>query len=120
MHAICETHAFQRAAKLAGMAEDEIAELTDYLARNPFAGDEIEGTGGYRKVRVAGKGKGKSGGYRTITFFSGADLPVFLITVFAKGDKATLTKGEKNQLKDLAKVLVAEYRKKVVKVRAGA
>lgn len=102
------------------MLEDEIADLTDYLARNPMAGDEIEGTGGYRKVRVAGKGKGKSGGYRTITFFSGAGLPVFLITVFAKGDKATLTRAEKNALKDLAKILIAEYRKKVVKVRAGA
>jgi hypothetical protein len=39
-------------------------------------------------LRVAGRGKGKSGGYRAITFYSGTALPVFLITVFGKGEKA--------------------------------
>ena len=38
------------------------------------AGDVIEGTGGARKLRFAGKGKGKRGGFRVITFFSGADI----------------------------------------------
>ena len=120
MHAICELRSFQRAAAEAGMTADELADLVDFLGRNPSAGDEIEGTGGCRKLRVAGKGKGKSGGYRTITFYTGSELPVFLITVFSKGDKATLSKAEKNALGELGKVLVAEYRKKVVKVRTGA
>ena len=122
MHAICETFAFRRAAKEAGLSGDEIADLVDYLSRNPLAGDEIVGTGGCRKVRVAAKSKskGKSGGYRTITFFSGADLPLFLITVFAKGERADLSQRERNGLGEMCKVLVEEYRKKVVKVRAGA
>ena len=122
MHAICETQAFQRAAKQAGMADDEVVGLVDYLARNPMAGEEIVGTGGCRKLRVAAKKKlkGKSGGYRTITFFSGADLPLFLITVFAKGERADLTQAERNALGDKCKVLAADYRKKVVSVRAGA
>jgi mRNA-degrading endonuclease RelE of RelBE toxin-antitoxin system len=34
-----------------------------------------------------GKGRGKSGGYRVITFFAGPDLPICLLTVFA--NKAT-------------------------------
>lgn len=102
------------------MSDEEMSSLIDYLSRNPLAGDEMEGTGGCRKVRIAGKGKGKSGGYRTITFFSGCDLPLFLLTVFAKGDRANLSKAERNSLGDLCKILVAEYRKKVVKVRAGA
>jgi hypothetical protein len=75
--------------------------------------------GGNRRLPegpAAGKGKGKSGGYRTITFFTGPDLPVFLITVFAKGDRANLTKAERNGLAQLTKALVTEYRKKVVKV----
>ncbi|WP_353884621.1 type II toxin-antitoxin system RelE/ParE family toxin [uncultured Pleomorphomonas sp.] len=78
MHTICETHAFRRAADQAGMTEEERSELISFLADNPMAGDEIVGTGGCRKLRVAGRGKGKSGGYRTITFFSGNMLPVFL------------------------------------------
>jgi mRNA-degrading endonuclease RelE of RelBE toxin-antitoxin system len=68
------------------MTEGEIDDLVDFLAANPTAGVEIAGTGGCRKVRFAGRGKGKSGGYRIITFYIGARLPVFLITVFSKGD----------------------------------
>lgn len=119
MHTVTETHAFCRAAAEAGLSEEEIDELVDFLAWNPTAGDEIAGTGGCRKVRSAGRNKGKSGGYRTITFFTGPNLPVFLITVFGKGDRANLSKGERNGLAQLTKVLVSEYRKKVVKVREG-
>ena len=113
MHAVALTHAFVRAAKEAGMGEDEIDSLVDFLAENPTAGDPIVGTGGCRKVRVAGRGKGKRGGYRTITFYSGESLPVFVITVFAKGERSDLTKGERNRLQGMTKAIVAEYRSKI-------
>ena len=92
------------------MTEYEIADLVDFLAEYPEAGDEIPGTGGCRKVRVAGRGKGKSGGYRTVTFYSGREIPVYLLTVFSKGEKANLTTGECNDLRALTKVLIAENR----------
>ncbi len=81
------------------------------IANNPEAGDEIGGTGGARKVRVAGRGKGKSGGYRVITFYSGKDVPVFLLTVYSKGEKANLTKAERNELKAILGDIVRVYRK---------
>ena len=59
----------------------------------------MEGTGGARKVRFAGKGKGKSGGYRVITFFTGIDIPVFLLNLFAKNEKTNLTPRERTELK---------------------
>lgn len=110
MHSVIETHAFQRAARDAGMSDDEVASLIDMLAHNPMAGDEIAGTGGCRKVRFAGRGKGKSGGYRTITFYSGVEMPVFLLTVFSKGDRANLSKAECNALGILTKALVNAFR----------
>ncbi len=58
MHAVCETHAFRRAAGKAGMSEDDIVALVNYLAENPTAGDVNAGTGGCRKLRWAGRGKG--------------------------------------------------------------
>ena len=61
MQSVCETHAFRRAAEQAGMTEHEIARLVDHLAKNSMAGDEMAGTGGCRKVRVGGRGKGKRG-----------------------------------------------------------
>jgi len=74
-----------------------------HLARKARAGDRIEGTGGARKVRFAGRGKGKIGGYRVISYFGGDDVPVFLLNVFAKGDKVNLSKAERNELKRILK-----------------
>ena len=50
-------------------------------------------------MRFAGKGKGKSGGYRVITFFTGTDVPVFLLNIFAKKEKTDLTAKERRVLK---------------------
>ena len=117
MHAVTELNSFRREALAAGMSDEEIDGLVDFIAWNPTAWIEIAGTGGCRKFRVAGKGKGKSGGYRTITFYTGNELPVFLITVFAKGETTNLSKAERNGLLGLTKLLVTEYRRKVVKVK---
>lgn len=116
MHTVCETNPFRRAAADAGMTESEITRLINYLSANPMAGDEMSGTGGCRKVRVRGKGKGKSGGYRTVTFYTGDMMPVFLITVFGKGEKSNLSKTERNGLREITKKIVSEYDRRVATV----
>jgi hypothetical protein len=112
MQTIVEMPSFQRSAAQAGMSEREIVELVDYLATSPDAGDEIVGTGGCRKIRVAGRGKGKSGGYRVITFFSGSAIPVFLLLAYSKADQGDLDGDERAALKKLSKTLVDGYRAK--------
>jgi len=107
---VVETAPFIAAARAAGLSGAEVDRIVEHLARHPDAGDPIQGTGGARKLRFAGRGKGKSGGYRVITFYSGADLPVFLLTVFAKGERSDLTKAERNALARLSKALVEGYR----------
>jgi hypothetical protein len=92
MHTVVETSSYLNDAKAAGLSEADRDAVVNMIANNPGAGDEISGTGGARKVRVAGRGKGKSGGYRVITFYSGKDLPVFLLAVYSKGEKANLSK----------------------------
>ena len=119
-HTVAELNSFRRQAVESGMSETEIDDLIMLLSINPMAGDEIAGTGGCRKVRVAGRGKGKSGGYRTITFYSGTQMPVFLLAVFSKGDKANLSKGEREALKGLTKLLVEQYQGRVVEARVKA
>lgn len=116
MHTVCETRAFRTQALDAGMSEAEINDLTDYLASHPAAGTEIPGSGGCRKLRLSGRGKGKSGGYRTITFYSGEMLPVFLLAAFSKGERSNLTQGERNALHGLTKLIVEEYRTRVAKM----
>ncbi|HEX4158951.1 MAG TPA: type II toxin-antitoxin system RelE/ParE family toxin [Rhizomicrobium sp.] len=95
------------------MSNKEVGELIDYLAGHPDAGDEIKRTGGCRKLRWGAKGKGKRGGVRVITFFSGETIPVFLLTVYAKNEKSDLTASEAKELGKLTKQLVANYDKKV-------
>lgn len=113
MHSVCELHSFRRASAAAGLSEDDVTDIITFLADNPTAGEEISGTGGCRKLRVAGRGKGKSGGYRVITFFTGELLPVFLITAFSKGEKSDLTNKERNGLKGIAQAIKDEYKVKV-------
>jgi hypothetical protein len=70
----------------------------------------MEGTGGCRKSRFAGRGKGKSGGYRTFHFNGADDIPVLLLAVLDKGDKANLSHAERNELKKLVETYEREYR----------
>lgn len=113
MHTIVETPAYLVDARANGLTESEREAVVEAIANNPVAGDEIRGTGGARKVRVAGRGKGKSGGYRVITFYSGKDVPVFLLAVYRKDEKANLTKAERNELKGILRDIVRAYRKGV-------
>lgn len=109
MQTVVETPPFRAAAKKAGMSEAEVFQLIDYLAENPDAGDEIKGTGGCRKVRVAGRGKGKSGGYRVITFFSGSNIPLFLFYAYSKADRDDLDGKQRNALQIVTKEIVETY-----------
>jgi hypothetical protein len=56
MHTVAQTLAFIRAAADAGMTEDDVTSLIDFLSEQPMAGDELAGTGGCRKRRLAGRG----------------------------------------------------------------
>src|SRR4051794_28540123 len=100
MQTVVETPDYLRDAKATGIGGDERRSIVDYVAANPAAGDLIVGSGGARKIRFAARGRGKSGGYRVVTYFGGDDLPVFLLNVFKKGDRVNLSKAEINELRD--------------------
>ena len=108
MTTVAETHHYQRRAR-AIMNEHERMTVIEQLARNPKAGVSIGA--GVWKMRFARDGGGKSGGFRVIYFYRTDDsLPIFLLTVFAKGDKANLTKAETEELKTLGQTLADSYR----------
>ena len=95
------------------MLDAEREAVVMMLASNPSGGVEIPGTGGARKLRVAGRGKGKSGGYRVIFFYTGRDVPVFLLNVFSKGDRVDLSQAERNELRKELAGLAEDYRRGV-------
>jgi hypothetical protein len=65
--------------------------------------------GGLRKVRFAAKGRGKSGGVRVIYYFHGDGIPIFLLDLFAKGEKDNLTRAELGELVRLVKQIAKAY-----------
>lgn len=110
MQTVIETAEFLRRAKECGVTEEERAEMVNFIAAYPMAGNEIKGTGGARKVRFARPGGGKSGGYRVITFYSGAEIPVFLLSMFAKNEKTEVTPKERNTLKKILPQVLQDYK----------
>lgn len=84
----------------------------DYLAANPKAGDLMEGTGGVRKLRWGRQGRGKSGGVRVIYYVHSELMPLYLLTLFAKNERANLTKAERNELAGLVDILVSAWLEK--------
>ena len=109
MHTVAEMPEFSRNANRL-LREDEIQTLVGYLAEHPLAGVLIAGTGGVRKLRWAREGMGKSGGVRVIYYFYSERLPLYLLTVFGKNEKANLTKAEANALSKLVKLLIQASR----------
>jgi hypothetical protein len=74
----------------------------------------MEGTGGCRKLRFAGKGKGKRGGFRTVHYYAGDDVPVLLLALIDKGEDENLSKAERNELRIELAAYADDYRKGVI------
>lgn len=88
------------------LADADRRAIVDHLAAHPAAGDLIEGTGGVRKLRWARDGRGKSGGVRVIYYFHSGAMPLYLLTMFAKNERANLSNAERNALAGLVDMLV--------------
>lgn len=110
LHTIVETPEFIGGVRHV-LTDRERRDLINFLAANPAAGDLMQGTGGARKLRWGTGSKGKRGGARVISYYAGPDIPVFLLSIFAKGDRANLSKAERNELRQVLSDLADEYRK---------
>ena len=79
------------------------------LLKAPTAGDEIQGTGGLRKLRFADvrRSKGKRGGLRVIYFWWPPGGQIWLFTLYDKDEVSDLTPQERKQLKTMIKAELA-------------
>ena len=94
------------------LSEIERQDVIRYLAEHPKAGDLMEGAGGVRKLRWCRGGQGKSGGVRVIYYFHDELMPLYLLTLFAKGDRSNLSKAERNELAGLVQLLVLGWKRR--------
>jgi hypothetical protein len=124
MHCVLETPSFASSAKSIGLSDDERYEIWSEIANDPHKGDLMKGTGGARKVRFGGKGKGKRSAYRVVTYYAAEDIPVFLLDIYTKGERIDLSQAERNGLKKILGGIASDYRKstraKVTELREKA
>lgn len=83
------------------LSDDEYAGLQWHLALYPKCGDVMQGTGGLRKVRWTGSGRGKRGGTRIVYFHVSDRHEIRLLLIYRKGIKDDLSAAEKKVLRAL-------------------
>ncbi|MDR0468987.1 MAG: type II toxin-antitoxin system RelE/ParE family toxin [Peptococcaceae bacterium] len=96
------TEWFDTSWKEQDLTDESLRLVQNELLINPARGDTISGTGGFRKMRFALPGRGKSGGLRIIYL----DIPnyetLYLMLAYPKNERDDLTDAERNELKQIA------------------
>ena len=101
---VYSTRTYERAIrKLLG--EEARREMEEAIAAAPAAAPVIRGTGGIRKLRWAGSGRGKRGGIRTVYFYHAGPGAIYLLTAYAKADREDLTPADTRALSRLVSAI---------------
>ena len=104
---VVETPEFLRRARAVGMTENDRDALVNILATDPALGVALGG--GLYKMRLARPGGGKSGGWRVLHFFRNHAMPVFLLSVFGKNEKADISPAERAELLAICDLIAKTY-----------
>lgn len=83
------------------MDDDGYRDLQNALQENPSAGVVVPGTGGVRKLRWAGSGRGKRGGLRVIYYIETDQEAFVMIFIYGKGEQEDLSPDQKRALQKL-------------------
>ncbi len=97
---IIETQIFtQRVREI--LDDEEYRALQNALVLNPESGKIIPGSGGIRKMRWSGSGRGKRGGARVIYYWFKEQDNLLMLLIYAKKEKDDLTKVQLRVLKSI-------------------
>jgi len=107
---VVEMPGYLKAAE-AILSEAEREKIVAMIAADPECGEVMQGTGGFRKVRVARSGMGKRGGARVVYILRSEGFPIFLVAAYAKNVKDNLSKQERNELAKRADEIFSQYRR---------
>lgn len=83
VYTFIETQLFTRLVSEA-LSDAEYSALQAALIADPDAGDLIPGSGGLRKIRWAGSGRGKRGGTRVIYYVKSKAGVIWMLTIYPK------------------------------------
>ena len=107
---------FRSKWKALGLNDSDLQRLQEAILLDPKVGAVMKETGGVRKMRFAFEHRGKSGSIRVIYIDFEVYEKIYLLTAYSKNEKDNLSKSERNELRELVKVLedqLAENEKEV-------
>jgi mRNA-degrading endonuclease RelE of RelBE toxin-antitoxin system len=88
------------------LPDDELRHVQALLIARPRAGVPIPGTGGVRKLRWKGSGRGKRGGVRIIYYWHVPKGRVYLLFMYPKNVRDDLTPQQTEALRKAVKEIV--------------
>lgn len=103
------TKAYERAVRKL-LPETDQRTMEAAIVANPGVAPVIQGTGGLRKLRWAGSGRGKRGGIRTIFFRLAGPDAIYLLTAYAKADREDLGPADRRVLSRIVAAIKREER----------
>jgi len=103
---IIETPIFTKRVKEI-LSEEEYRLFQIKLIDDPEAGNIIKSSGGIRKIRWSGSGRGKRGGSRILYYWFNTQGVLLMLFIFKKNESDDLTKV---QLKQLGTIVEKEYK----------
>jgi len=83
------------------LPDEELTALQWALMSDPERGDLIRGSGGLRKLRWAGSGRGKRGGLRIIYYWHVPGEAILLLLAYPKNEQSDLSPAQIQILKSL-------------------
>lgn len=97
---IIETPIFTKRVKRI-LEDEEYRLLQNEIIVKPESGKIIPGSGGLRKIRWSGSGRGKRGGSRLIYYWFRGDEIILMLMIYTKNETEDLTKDQIKILKSL-------------------
>ena len=83
------------------LSDDEYRLLQNTLILRPDLGKIIQGSGGLRKIRWSGSGRGKRGGSRVIYYWFKDKDTILMLLIYKKKEMDDLTKEQLSILKKI-------------------
>ena len=96
---------FRSKWKALGLNDNDLKRLQEEVVDIEEMSTGIKETGGVRKMRFAFEHRGKSGSVRVIYIDFEVYEKIYLLTAYPKNEKDNLTRSERNELRELVKVL---------------
>jgi len=88
----------KKLAKKYASIQSDVSDLAQSLRANPKQGVALGNDCFKIRLAIKSKGKGKSGGARVVTYVKVIEETIFLLTVFDKSDRATISENDLNKL----------------------